>query len=100
MFNELKQLFCSARWLLWEGLYTNRPHFSDRGVVLLNTLGVAELFSPDMNSRIEGFRWSKKIVEVDGIRRTRVGYRIDAPRRGYNPQVALDQQCRCTLGQH
>lgn len=41
MFNELKQLFCSARWLLWEGLYTNRSHFSDRGVVLLNTLDYA-----------------------------------------------------------
>lgn len=38
MFNELKQLFASARLLLWEGLQGKRDHFSDRDVVLLNTL--------------------------------------------------------------
>jgi hypothetical protein len=38
MFNELKQLFVSARWLLWEGTYAEDAHFSDRGVLLFNTL--------------------------------------------------------------
>lgn len=38
MFNELKQLFASARWLLWEGINPDEPHFSDRGVLLFNTL--------------------------------------------------------------
>lgn len=38
MFNELKQLFASARWMLWEGLQGEENHFSDRDVVLFNTL--------------------------------------------------------------
>lgn len=38
MFNELKQLFASARWMLWEGLQEEKDHFSDRDVVLFNTL--------------------------------------------------------------
>lgn len=38
MFNELKQTFVSARWLLWEGVHSERPHFSDRDVALYNTL--------------------------------------------------------------
>lgn len=38
MFNELKQLFASARWMLWEGLKGEDGHFSDRDVVLFNTL--------------------------------------------------------------
>lgn len=38
MFNELKQAFVSARWLLWEGVQEGDPHFSDREVLLINTL--------------------------------------------------------------
>jgi hypothetical protein len=38
MFNELKQGFVSARWLLWEGAALREPHFSDREVRLVNTL--------------------------------------------------------------
>jgi hypothetical protein len=37
-FNQLKQEFVSARYLLYEGLHACRPHFSDRGVLLFNTL--------------------------------------------------------------
>ncbi len=37
MFNELKQSFVSARWLLWEGRKTDEVHFSDRNVLLYNT---------------------------------------------------------------
>lgn len=38
MFNELKQEFVSARWLLWEGIQSDEPHLSDREVLLYNTL--------------------------------------------------------------
>lgn len=38
MANELKQGFASARWLLYDGTHTDAVHFSDREVLLLNTL--------------------------------------------------------------
>jgi len=38
MFNELKQGFVSARLMLWEGGKSGEPHFSDREVLLYNTL--------------------------------------------------------------
>lgn len=38
MFNELKQGFASARWILWEGFQSHRSHLSDREVLLYNTL--------------------------------------------------------------
>ncbi len=38
MFNELKQGFVSARWMLWEGTRPDEPHMSDRDVLLYNTL--------------------------------------------------------------
>jgi len=37
-YNEMKQEFASARWTFYEGTHASRPHFSDRGVLLLNTL--------------------------------------------------------------
>lgn len=37
MFNELKQGFVTARWLLWDGLHTADTHFSDRDVMLHST---------------------------------------------------------------
>jgi len=41
MFNELKQGFVSARWMLWEGMQSDGPHLSDRDVLLFNTLDYA-----------------------------------------------------------
>lgn len=38
MFNELKQGFASGRWMLWDGIRSDEPHFSDREVLLYNTL--------------------------------------------------------------
>jgi hypothetical protein len=38
LFNQMKQEFVSARWLLFESLHAGRPHFSDREVLLYNTL--------------------------------------------------------------
>ena len=37
-FNQLKQEFVSARYLLYEGMNDRQPHFSDRGVTLYDTL--------------------------------------------------------------
>ena len=38
LFNQLKQEYASARWLYFEGTRDGPAHFSDRGVLLLNTL--------------------------------------------------------------
>lgn len=38
IYNQMKQEFASARWLLYEALQDTGPHFSDRHVLLLNTL--------------------------------------------------------------
>lgn len=37
-FNQMKQEYVSARFMLYEGLCDTKLHFSDRGVLLLNTL--------------------------------------------------------------
>ncbi len=37
-FNQLKQEYASARYLYYEGATSTTPHFSDRGVLLVNTL--------------------------------------------------------------
>lgn len=38
LFNQMKQEFVSARWLYYEGAHSVEPHFSDRRVLLFNTL--------------------------------------------------------------
>jgi hypothetical protein len=37
-FNQIKQEFCSARWLAHEAMIASGPHFSDADVLLYNTL--------------------------------------------------------------
>ena len=37
-FNQIKQEFSSARWLLYEGIHPKGTHFSDKGVFLYDTL--------------------------------------------------------------
>ncbi len=37
-YNQLKQEYASARLFLYESLTINKPHFSDRGVLMYNTL--------------------------------------------------------------
>ena len=37
-FNQIKQEYVSARWLFFDGMDSDKPHFSDREVYLLNTL--------------------------------------------------------------
>jgi hypothetical protein len=38
LFNQMKQEYVSARWMLYEGTTQDGPHFSDRDVALHNTL--------------------------------------------------------------
>jgi hypothetical protein len=38
LFNQIKQEFVSGRWMLFEGIHARTMHFSDRNVVLYNTL--------------------------------------------------------------
>ncbi len=37
-YNQMKQEYVSARWLFYEATNSTKPHFSDRGVLLMNTL--------------------------------------------------------------
>jgi tetratricopeptide (TPR) repeat protein len=37
-FNQMKQEYVSARWFLYESIQATKPHFSDRAVLLYNTL--------------------------------------------------------------
>lgn len=37
-FNQMKQEYASARWLYYEATHSGESHFSDRGVLLYNTL--------------------------------------------------------------
>lgn len=37
-YNQMKQEYVSARFMLFEGLHATAPHFSDRAVALFNTL--------------------------------------------------------------
>ena len=38
IFNQIKQEYCSARYILYEGMYNNKNHFSDENVYLVNTI--------------------------------------------------------------
>jgi hypothetical protein len=38
LFNQIKQEYVSARWMLFEGMHAHTMHFSDRDVLLYNTL--------------------------------------------------------------
>lgn len=38
LFNQMKQEYTSARWMLFEGIESDTPHFTDRNVTLSNTL--------------------------------------------------------------
>merc|ERR1712232_961415 len=37
-YNQMKQMYVSARYLFYEGLTADTPHFSDKGVLLYDTL--------------------------------------------------------------
>ncbi len=41
LFNQIKQEYVSARYLFFDGLHTNKTHFSDRGNMQMDTLDYA-----------------------------------------------------------
>lgn len=56
-FNQMKQEFASARWLLYEALQANESHFSDRGVKLINTLDY-----PAYGLRLEKLKFAYRVA--------------------------------------
>ena len=38
LFNQIKQEYTSARYMVYDALYNRTPHFSDKGVYIINTL--------------------------------------------------------------
>ncbi|MFJ1628322.1 LA2681 family HEPN domain-containing protein [Marinilactibacillus psychrotolerans] len=38
LFNQIKQEYCSARFMIYDGIQNNNVHFSDKNVFLVNTL--------------------------------------------------------------
>ena len=54
-FNQLKQEYCSARWLVFDALHAEGPHFSDRDVLIYNTLDYPCYSLADEKLRL-GFR--------------------------------------------
>lgn len=42
MYNQLKQEYVSARYMYYQGIKATRPHFSDKGVILMETNESAE----------------------------------------------------------
>lgn len=61
-FNQLKQEFVSARWLYFEGINSDELHFSDREVLLYNTLDYPAL-SLDVEKVKISFRMSYSLFD-------------------------------------
>lgn len=61
-FNQLKQEFISARYLYYEGVTSSEPHFSDKNVLLLNTLDYPAYSLAVEKSKI-AFRMSYSILD-------------------------------------
>lgn len=38
LFNQIKQEYCSSRYLIFDGIYNRTQHFSDKGVFMVDTL--------------------------------------------------------------
>ena len=59
-FDQMKQEYVSARWMLYEGLTVKVPHFSDRDVLLHVTRAPANAFTGHRKgqSRLQNFLFS------------------------------------------
>lgn len=55
-YNQMKQEFASARWLLYEAFQPDESHFSDRGVKLINTLDY-----PAYGLRVEKLKFAFRV---------------------------------------
>lgn len=56
-YNQMKQEFASARWLLYEAFQPDESHFSDRGVKLINTLDY-----PAYGLRLEKLKFAYRVA--------------------------------------
>ena len=57
LFNQMKQEFVSARFLYYDGIQSNKVHFSDKGVLLYNTLDY-----PSYSLAVEKVKASFRVV--------------------------------------
>lgn len=62
LFNQLKQEFVTARFLFYEALNQNEPHYSDKDVVLMDTLDYA-VYSYTLEKVKIAFRMSYSIFD-------------------------------------
>lgn len=62
MFTQIKQEFVSARFLAWEGLSAERPHFSDRETHLVDTLDYA-VYGLSLEKTKLAFRMAYSILD-------------------------------------
>ncbi len=62
LFNQLKQEFVTARFLFYEALNQNEPHYSDKDVVLMDTLDYA-VYSYSLEKVKIAFRMSYSIFD-------------------------------------
>lgn len=62
LFNQLKQEFVTARFLYYEALNQNEPHYSDKDVVLMDTLDYA-VYSYSLEKVKIAFRMSYSIFD-------------------------------------
>lgn len=61
-YNQMKQEFVSARYMLFEGMNASGVHFSDRGVLLYNTLDYSH-FSLGMEQVRASFRLAYSLLD-------------------------------------
>jgi hypothetical protein len=64
-FNQLKQEFASARFMFFEGLQSDKTHFSDHGVKLANTLDYPS-YSLNVEKQRAAFRVAYSILDKVG----------------------------------
>lgn len=62
MFTQMKQEYVSARFLAWEGIVAERPHYSDRETYLIDTLDYA-LYGLAMEKTKAAFRMAYSILD-------------------------------------
>ncbi len=62
LFNEIKQDYATARFMLYEALNAKVPHFSDHNVALVNTLSYAAYSLPIEKARI-AFRMAYSLFD-------------------------------------
>jgi tetratricopeptide (TPR) repeat protein len=101
IFNQIKQEFVSARFLLWEAVTSSRSHFSDRETHLIDTLDYPSYGIAVEKARL-AFRMSYSILDKcafllnkhlklgisdRAINLNRLWFNAGDPRKGFNPAL-------------